>query len=69
MRTGHGVALFFRGLVQEDLAAGQLVQSFDVNADPGRAYHFVRPKGKPVGPKLAAFQRWLMDEVRRAPFA
>jgi len=66
---GHGVALFFRGLVQEDLASGQLVQILDVSVDPGSAYYFVRPKGKPVGPKLAAFQRWLMDEVRRAPFA
>ncbi|MDM0108082.1 LysR substrate-binding domain-containing protein [Variovorax sp. J22R24] len=66
---GHGVALFFRGLVQEDLASGQLVQILDVHIDPGSAYYFVRPKGKPIGPKLAAFQRWLMDEVRRAPFA
>jgi hypothetical protein len=28
-----------------------------------------RPKGKLTGAKLAAFQRWLLDEVRRAPFA
>ncbi|HEU5295499.1 MAG TPA: LysR substrate-binding domain-containing protein [Burkholderiaceae bacterium] len=66
---GHGVALFFRGLLQEDLNSGQLVQLLDVSVDPGAAYYFVRPRGRPLGTKLAAFQRWLMDEVRRAPFA
>ena len=66
---GHGVALFVRGLLQEDLASGLLVQLDDVSVDPGAAYYFVRPKGRPIGPKLAAFHRWLMDEVRRAPFA
>ena len=66
---GHGVALFFRGLLEEDLSSRQLAQLHDVTVDPGAAYYFVRPRGKPVGAKLAAFQRWLMDEVRRAPFA
>lgn len=66
---GHGVALFFRGLLQEDLLSGQLVQVLDVAVDPGAAYYFVRPRGRPVGAKVAAFQRWLMDEVRRSPFA
>jgi len=66
---GHGVALFFRGLLQDDLRSGQLVQLLDVTVDPGAAYYFVRPKGKPINAKVAAFQRWLMDEVRRAPFA
>ena len=66
---GHGVALFFRGLLQDDLRSGQLVQLLDVTVDPGAAYYFIRPKGKPIGAKLAAFQRWLLDEVRRAPFA
>jgi DNA-binding transcriptional LysR family regulator len=66
---GHGVALFFRGLLEDDLESGQLVQLLDVSVDPGAAYYYVRPRGRPVGAKLAAFQRWLMDEVRRAPFA
>ncbi|MEJ8850198.1 LysR substrate-binding domain-containing protein [Variovorax rhizosphaerae] len=66
---GHGVALFFRGLLQEDLASGQLVQLQEAKVNPDAAYYFVRPKGKPVGARLAAFQRWLLDEVRRAPFA
>ena len=66
---GHGVALFFQGLLQDDLRSGQLAQVLDVSVEPGAAYYFVRPKGRPVGAKLAAFQRCLMDEVRRSPFA
>jgi len=66
---GHGVALFFRGLLEEDLRSGQLVRLRDVAIDPDAAYYFVVPRGKPTGAKLAAFQRWLMDEVRKAPFA
>jgi len=49
--------------------AGQLAQVLDASVDPGTAYHFVGPKGEPVGAKLAACRRLLMDEVRRAPFA
>ena len=66
---GHGFALFFRGLLEEDLLSGQLVQPFDVRIDPGSAYYFVRPRGKPVGRNLAAFSKWLMDEVAENPFA
>lgn len=66
---GHGVALFFRGLLEEDLASKQLVRLRDVVVDPDAAYWFVVPRDRPVGAKLAAFRRWLMDEVRRAPFA
>lgn len=66
---GNGFALFFRGLLQEDLHGGQLVQPFDVGVDPGSAYYFVRPRGKPIGPNLAAFSKWLMDEAAATPFA
>jgi DNA-binding transcriptional LysR family regulator len=65
---GHGHALFFRGLVQEDLRSGLLVQPFDACIDPGSAYYLVRPRRKPVGPHLAAFSVWLLDEVSDRPF-
>jgi hypothetical protein len=29
----------------------------------------VRPRGKPVGSNLAAFSKWLMDEVAENPLA
>jgi len=35
---GHGVALFFHGLLQEDLRSGQLMQVLDVSVDPGAAW-------------------------------
>jgi DNA-binding transcriptional LysR family regulator len=66
---GNGFALFFRGLLQEDLRSGQLIQPFGVSVDPGSAYYLVRPRGKPIGPNLAAFSKWLKDEAAAAPFA
>lgn len=66
---GHGFALFFRALVHEELRAGQLVQPFDVVVNPGCAYYLVRPRSRPVGPKLAAFTSWLLEEVMRDPIA
>jgi DNA-binding transcriptional LysR family regulator len=66
---GHGVALFFLGLLQEDLKTGQLVRLFETSVEPGSAYYFARPKGRPMGPALTAFTRWLMNEVAANPYA
>lgn len=66
---GHGAALFFVGLIQEDLRSGQLVRPFDVEIDPGSAYYLVRPKDRPVGRKLRLFSAWLMSEVAADPYA
>lgn len=66
---GHGVALFFRGLIREDLNRGLLRAPFDVTVDPGSAYYLLTPKGKPVGRRLQLFSAWLMSEVANDPFA
>jgi len=66
---GHGFALFVRGLLQEDLRSGQLLQPFELGIDPGSAYWFVRPRGRPVGRQLAAFSKWLLHEVASEPLA
>ncbi|MES2938338.1 MAG: LysR substrate-binding domain-containing protein [Pseudomonadota bacterium] len=66
---GHGAGLFFEGLVQEDLRTGQLMQPFRTAIDPGAGYYLVRPKGKPMSPKLAGFMDWVLAEARTEPFA
>jgi DNA-binding transcriptional LysR family regulator len=66
---GHGVGLFFQGLIAEDLRTGQLVQPFKVAVDPGAGYYFVRPKNKPLSPKLNEFMRWIVDEATNEPLA
>jgi DNA-binding transcriptional LysR family regulator len=66
---GHGVALFFRGLIKEDLEHGLLCEPFSVTVDPGSAYYLLTPKGKPVGRKLQRFRDWLLREVAANPYA
>ncbi|MBA2675914.1 LysR substrate-binding domain-containing protein [Ramlibacter sp.] len=66
---GHGVGLFFEGLVQEDLRTGQLVQPFKTAVDPGAGYYLVRPRGRPVSSRLGEFMQWILDEARQEPFA
>lgn len=66
---GQGIALFFSGLIHEDIRRGHLIQPFDVHADPGAGYFLARPTGRPVSQKLQAFWAWVLDEARRNPFA
>jgi DNA-binding transcriptional LysR family regulator len=66
---GHGVALFFSGLIEEDLRTGQLVRLFDVEFDSGDGYFLTWPSGTLPKPKLRAFTQWLLDEAASRPFA
>jgi|SRR5579862_297702 DNA-binding transcriptional LysR family regulator len=66
---GHGIALFFVGLVQDDLRTRQLVQPFDLTVDTGDHYYLTWPRGRPMRPKLATFSHWLRDEIRKQPHA
>jgi DNA-binding transcriptional LysR family regulator len=66
---GHGVALFFQGLIKEDLEHGLLCAPFDVRVDPGSAYYLLTPKGKPVGRKVEVFRDWLLAELAVNPYA
>lgn len=66
---GQGIALFFVGLVQEDLSTGQLVRPFDTVVDTGDAYYLTWPRGRIIRPNLAGFSRWLLSEARKRPYA
>lgn len=66
---GHGFALFFTGLIEEDLRTGQLVRPFKFALDTGNAYYLTQPVDVQAKPKLAAFTRWLLDEVAARPLA
>jgi len=66
---GQGIALFFAGLIQEDLHTRQLARPFDLAVDTGDAYYLTWPQTRPMRPKLAAFSRWLRDEIRVQPYA
>jgi DNA-binding transcriptional LysR family regulator len=59
---GHGVGLFFAGLLEDDLKSGLLHAPFAQHVDPGSAYYFVKPRGKPPRRALLQFERWLLQQ-------
>ena len=60
---GQGVALARRLLAAGDLAAGRLMQPFDVSIPHDLAYYLVCPEATAEQPKIAAFRSWLMAEA------
>jgi LysR family glycine cleavage system transcriptional activator len=47
-----------------EIAAGRLVQPFDIYFGAGRAYWLVYPRDRRRARKIAAFRDWLLDHVR-----
>lgn len=64
--AGHGVALGAPALFAQELAAGRLVQPFDI-ADDGFGYWLVYPEDRRRSPKIAAFRDWLLAQVAADP--
>jgi len=61
---GQGVALARRVLAAGDLAAGRLIQPFDVTIPHGLAYYLVCPEATADQAKIASFRSWLLAESR-----
>lgn len=62
--AGLGVALVWKTLVAEDLAAGRLVALFE-ERPLAHAYHFVCPPEHLERPDVQAFRQWLAEETQR----
>jgi DNA-binding transcriptional LysR family regulator len=60
---GHGVALFFSGLLHDDLASRRLCAPFPIEIDSGAAYYFVEPRGRPAHPRIKGLAAWLAREA------
>ncbi len=60
---GQGVALARRVLAAGDLAAGRLVQPFEVSLRHDLAYYVVSPEATAEQPKIGAFRAWLLAEA------
>jgi DNA-binding transcriptional LysR family regulator len=60
---GHGVALFFRGLINEDIESGALQAPFKLDVDPGSAYYLLTPKARRRSRKLEQFSSWLLSQM------
>jgi len=61
-----GVALALRPLVNADIASGRLAAPFDVEVKPGSAYYLVCPEVIADRPAVAAFRKWLLEQVKNS---
>lgn len=61
--AGHGAAMLSRFYVQDDLAAGRLIQPFDLTYRDDHIYWLVYPLHKRNTPKIKAFHQWLKEEL------
>jgi DNA-binding transcriptional LysR family regulator len=61
---GHGVALFFSELVQEDIDSGRLMQPFPVLVHTGYDYYLNYPETLELSSKVRAFRRWILEEAK-----
>ena len=50
-----------------DLAAGRLIQPFDLMATDGTAYWLVYPEARQGRRKIRAFRDWLLGEIKQPP--
>lgn len=64
--AGQGVALLTPGLWTDDLAAGRLVQPFEIVAQTDGALWLVYPEAKRHALKVHAFRDWLLGELAAA---
>jgi len=63
-----GVALALRPLVDADIASGRLCEPFEaVRVKPQSAYYLVCPEVIADRPAVAAFRKWLLQQVKPGP--
>jgi LysR family transcriptional regulator, glycine cleavage system transcriptional activator len=62
--TGQGVALLTPAFFAPEIAAGRLIQPFDLVARAESSYWIVYPEERQSSPKIRAFRDWILGEVR-----
>ncbi len=58
---GHGLTLASSLLVEEDLAAGWLVQPFDASYRVDMGYYLISAHREEADPRIEAFRSWVLD--------
>ena len=61
--AGQGVAMINPYFFPNDLAAGRLVQPFDLLVQADRSYWLVYPKARKRSAKILAFRDWVLSEI------
>ncbi len=62
---GAGVVLGWRFLAAKDVAAGRVVEPFDLTLPLGSSFYLVYPEAQSRRPNIAALRDWLLQEVRQ----
>jgi len=62
---GAGVALGWRCLADDDIAAGRLVAPFSLQLPLGSAFYLVYPQAHTERRKITVLRRWLVEETER----
>jgi LysR family glycine cleavage system transcriptional activator len=63
--AGQGIAMLMPAFFTADLAAGRLVQPFDLMATDNTAYWLVYPETRKNVRKIRAFRDWILGELKR----
>lgn len=63
--AGQGVAILMPAFFAADIAAGRLIQPFDLMARDETSYWLVYPEERRNTPKIRAFCAWILAEVER----
>ncbi len=63
--TGQGVAILTPAFFAADIAAGRLMQPFDLIARSESSFYVVYPQERQSSPKIRAFRDWILQEVGR----
>jgi LysR family glycine cleavage system transcriptional activator len=61
---GAGVVLGWSFLAANDLAAGRVVEPFDLTLPLGSSFFLVYPAAHSLRPDIVAFRDWLIQEIR-----
>jgi LysR family glycine cleavage system transcriptional activator len=64
--AGLGVGILTPAMFSQELAAGSLVQPFDILGDYDHSYWLVHEAGRKSVPKIRAFRDWLLAEIGAA---
>lgn len=59
--AGRGVTMLTPAFFKDDIAAGRLIQPFDLLAPAGRGYYLVYPESRRNSPKIKAFRDWILE--------
>jgi LysR family glycine cleavage system transcriptional activator len=67
--AGLGVGILTPAMFSQELAAGSLIQPFDILGDYDHSYWLVHETARSNVPKIRAFREWLLDRIGASPRA